>query len=186
MLYSKEIDDNAKIQLIILFTLSNAGRPVRYDDLINIIFENCNINFAEFQIALSHLEEIKHIGKTLDDSGCDIFFLLPEGKASNEYLEDTIPVYIRNPIKKFIRPYFKEEEEKSKIIGEAICLGNDEYTAHIAVMDSDDLPLLDMNFYTGARDEALKIVKKFKSDPENMYKKILEILCYNTEGDVKK
>ena len=125
MLYSREIDDNAKIQLIILFTLCNAKRPVRYDDLINIIFENCNVNFGEFQIALAHLEEIKHIGKTLDESGCDLFFILPEGEQSNSYFESSIPVYIRNPIKKYIKPYFKEEDSKDKIIAEAKNIGND-------------------------------------------------------------
>lgn len=180
MLYSREIDDNAKIQLIILYTLSCAKRPVRYDDLINIIFENCNVNFGEFQIALSHLEDIKHIEKTTDDTGCDVFFLLPEGETSNGFFENSIPVYIRNPIKKYIKPYFKEEDAKDRIIGEAEHIGNDEYIAHLAVMDSVDLPLLDLKFYTGSREESLKIVKKFKADPENMYRKILELLCEET------
>ena len=176
MLYTNEIDDNAKIQLIILFTLYHAKRPVRYDDLINLIFENCNVNFAEFQIALSHLENIKHIGKTRDESGCDVFFLLPEGETSNSYFENTIPVYIRNPIKKFIKPYFKEEDAKDKIIAEAVHHGNDEYSAHLAVMDSDDLSLFDLSFYTGSREEALRIVKNFKADPEALYRKIIEML----------
>lgn len=179
LLYSNEIDDNAKIQLIILFTLSHAERPVRYDDLINLIFENCNVNFGEFQIALSHLEDIKHIGKTRDESGCDVFFLLPDGETSNTYFENSIPVYIRNPIKKFIKPYFKEEDAKDKIIAEAEHLGNDEYSAHLAIMDSDELPLFDLSFYTGSREESLKIVKKFKEDPEGLYRKIIDILCNN-------
>lgn len=176
MLYSNEIDDGAKIQLIILFTLKNAARTVRYDDLINIIFENCNVNYAEFQIALSHLEEIKYIGKSTDETGCDVFYLLPEGDASSEYLEDSIPVYIKNPIKKYIKPYFKEEDAKQKIKAEAVAVRGDEYSAHLTIFDDDEISLLDLDFYTGSRDEALEIVRRFKENPEKLYRKVLSCL----------
>ena len=176
MLYSNEIDDNAKIQLIILFTLKSAQRPVRYDDLINLIFENCNINYAEFQIALSHLAEIKYIDKSTDKTGCDVFFLLPDGIASSEYLEDSIPVYIKNPIKKYIKPYFKEEDTKQKIKAEAVEVREGEYAAHLTILDDDEIALIDLSFYTGSREEALDIVRRFKENPENMYRKILNDL----------
>lgn len=176
MLYNNEIDDGAKIQLIILYTLKNAARHVRYDDLINIIFENCNVNYAEFQIALSHLEDIKYIDKASDETGCDLFYLLPDGEASCSYLEDSIPVYIKNPIKKYIKPYFKEEDTRQKIRAEAVMQREDEYSAHLSILDDDELSLLDLDFYTGSRSEALEIVRKFKQDPEKIYRKILACL----------
>ena len=91
MVYNREINDNAKIQCIILYTMSAADRPLRYDDLINLIFENCNVNYVEFQIALAHLEEINHITKLHDDHSCDVFILEAPGKEAIKYLEDTIP-----------------------------------------------------------------------------------------------
>ena len=46
----------------------------------------------------------------------------------------------------------------------------------LGIYDDDDLPLLEVNFYAGNREEAQKIAKNFKSDPEGVYKKILHIL----------
>lgn len=186
MLYKREIDDNALIQFIILFTLSNADRPVRYDDLINLIFDNCNVNYAEFQIALHHLVEIGHIGKTFDNSKCDVFYILDAGKEANQYFEGSIPVYIKGPIKKYIKPYFKEDEAQQKIKAEINNIRSDEYSAKLGIYDDDDLPLLEVNFYAGNREEAQKIAKNFKSDPEGVYKKILHILLklpYEPDGE---
>ena len=67
--------------------MSAADRPLRYDDLINLIFENCNVNYVEFQIALGHLEEINHITKLHDDHSCDVFVLEAPGKEAIKYLE---------------------------------------------------------------------------------------------------
>ena len=105
-----------------------------------------------------------------------MFFLLPDGIASSEYLEDSIPVYIKNPIKKYIKPYFKEEDTKQKIKAEAVEVREGEYAAHLTILDDDEIALIDLSFYTGSREEALDIVRRFKENPENMYRKILNDL----------
>lgn len=176
MLYSKEINDNAEIQLIILFTLCSADRSVRYDDLINLIFDNCNVNFGEFQIALHHLMEIGHIGKSTDETGCDVFDVLEAGREANMYLEQSIPVYIKNPIKKYIRPYFKEEEARRKIKAEPEQFRNDEYNVNLGIYDDDDLPLMEIKLYAGGREDAVKITKYFKENPEEIYRRVLGTL----------
>jgi len=176
VLYSKEINDNAQIQLIILYTLCAADRPVRYDDLINLIFDNCNVNFGEFQIALYHLIEIEHISKTSDKTDCDVFFVLDAGREANKYLEQSIPVYIKNPIKKYIRPYFKEEESRRKVKAEPEQFRNDEYNVNLGIYDDDELPLMEIKIYAGGRDDAVKITKFFKENTEDVYRKVLGVL----------
>ncbi len=184
MVYNREINDDAKIQCIILYTLSVSGRALRYDDLINLIFENCNINYVEFQIALSHLSEINHISKSLDSSGCDVFELTPAGKEAIKYLENTIPAYIKAPIKKFINPYFKNEVAKQKIKAcIEIARGDDEYNSVLGIYDDDDLPLLEINLYSGIRSEAQRISQNFSKNAEDIYQKILAILSNDEDYD---
>ncbi len=181
MVYNREINDNAKIQCIILYTMSAADRPLRYDDLINLIFENCNVNYVEFQIALGHLEEINHITKLHDDHSCDVFVLEAPGKEAIRYLEDTIPAYIRAPIKKFIKPYFKEEAAKQKIKAGIEPIRGEEYNSILGIYDDDDLPLLEIKLYSGSRSEAQKTAKLFKKNPEAIYRKIVDILIASDE-----
>lgn len=181
MVYNREINDNAKIQCIVLYTMSVADRPLRYDDLINLIFENCNVNYVEFQIALAHLEEINHITKLHDDHSCDVFVLEAPGKEAIKYLEDTIPAYIRAPIKKFIKPYFKEEAAKQKIKAGIEPVRDEEYNAILGIYDDDDLPLLEIKLYSGSRSEAQKAAKLFKKNPETIYRKIVDILIASDE-----
>lgn len=176
MIYNREINDDAKIQCIILYTLWIANRTVRYDDLINLIFENCNINYVEFQISLNNLVEIGHINKGVDNSGCDVFALAQAGKESVKYLQTTIPAYIKSPIKKYIKPYFKEESERQKIKAEIQATTEHEYNSILGIYDDDEMPLLEIKLYSGTRDDAQKTAELFKNHPEEIYKKIVEIL----------
>lgn len=176
MLYNREINDDAKIQCIILYTLSESKRKVRYDDLINLIFENCNVNYVEFQIALSNLVDIGHISKSLDINYCDVFCLTKSGEDAINYLKDTIPAYIRYPIKKYIKPYFKEETAKQKIKSDIEKVRGEEFNSVLGIYDDDDLPLLELKLYSGSRSEAQRIAEFFKKNPEEIYRKIVDVL----------
>ena len=41
MLYQKEIDDSVLIQFIILYTLSKVDDAVPYNELLNLVLDNC-------------------------------------------------------------------------------------------------------------------------------------------------
>ena len=181
MVYNREINDDAKIQCIILYTLWVSHRTLRYDDLINLIFENCNINYVEFQIALSNLTEIGHISKSQDTKNCDVFALTNAGKEAILYLQNTIPAYIKSPIKKYIKPYFNEESSKQKIKSGIEIARDDEYNSVLGIYDDDDLPLLEIKLYSGSRAQAQKTAELFKKQPEAIYKKIVDILISSEE-----
>ncbi|MBQ7976796.1 MAG: DUF4364 family protein [Clostridia bacterium] len=186
MEYNREINDGAKIQCIILYTLSVSERALRYDDLINLIFENCNVNYVEFQIALSNLTEIGHITKTLDTTGCDVFSLNSAGAEAIKYLESTLPAYIKIPIKKYIKPYFKEETAKQKIKSAIEAVRNDEYNSLLGIYDDDNLPLLEIKLYSGSREEAQKTAELFKKHPETIYRKIVDILIASEDDTTER
>ena len=67
MLYQREINDPVLIQFIILYTLNQAKDYVPYNNLINLVLDNCNINFQDFQVALDNLEHT-HLVKTFLES----------------------------------------------------------------------------------------------------------------------
>ncbi|MBQ6557779.1 MAG: DUF4364 family protein, partial [Clostridia bacterium] len=66
MLYQREIDDSVLIQYIILFTLSKVDNAVPYNELINLVLDNCNINYGDFQVALTNLVKTDHVSTYLE------------------------------------------------------------------------------------------------------------------------
>ena len=66
MLYQKEIDDSVLIQFIILYTLSKVDNAIPYNELLNLVLDNCNINYNDFQVALDNLVRTKHVNTFLE------------------------------------------------------------------------------------------------------------------------
>ncbi len=60
MLYNHEIDNSTLIQFIILYALNKANELVAYGDLLNLVLENCNIRYTDFQLSLDNLVNTKH------------------------------------------------------------------------------------------------------------------------------
>ncbi len=115
MLYQKEIDDSVLIQFIILFTLDNVDRPVAYDDLLNLVLNNCNINYNDFQIALDNLANTEHIQTFLEGDHKQIYAITQKGSNAGGFFKSQIPIYIREPIKDSIKELFRNERLKNSI-----------------------------------------------------------------------
>lgn len=176
MQYSREIDDTVLIQFMILYTLGKVKEPVRYDTMLNLIMENCNVNYAEFQIALNNLLETKHMECLKDSQDRAIYRLLPKGVTAGEFFASEIPVYIKEPINESIRPILHKAMEKERIRAEIIPVAKNQYSAKCRLQDDDGVSLLELSFFAGDRSEAVKIMQHFKTHPDEVYRKIMEIL----------
>lgn len=175
MFYKKEIDDYTQIQFIILYALSCVNSAVSYDVLINLILENCNINYTDFQIALSNLVETEHV-RTFDSDQKPMYELEQKGIDANSFFNKNVPIYVKEPIKNAVKPLLKQQNEKSRIKSTITPVRKNEFSAELGLYDDDSTPLLELSFYAGTREEATKIAEKFSKNHEEIYAKILEIL----------
>lgn len=175
MQYTREIDNDVLIQYIILFTLAKADRHVTYKQLTGLIFENCNIEFSNFQIALTNLEETGHIRSFSLDELTTVYELLPKGREANKFFENNVPIYIREPIAEAILPYFNEEAKKRSVRAVLLPINRREFAARCGIYDGET-PLLDMNIYAGTREDANKMIKRFRENPEEIYKAVLDAM----------
>ena len=176
MLYQKEIDDHILIQFIILYTLDNSDKPLPYNHLVNIVMDNCNINFNDFQIALDNLVTTKHIKKYIESGHNQIFEISSKGAEVADFFGRQVPIYIREPISESIKNLFIEERRKNAIQGEITPLRRDEYTADLRLIDDDKTVLMDLSLYAGPREEAEKIAVYFREHSDEVYAKILDAL----------
>ncbi len=176
MLYDREIDNEVLIQFIILYTLANVDYPTEYNNLLNIVLENCNINFNDFQIALDNLVETDHVNTFLKDEKCRIYEITEKGNNLAEGLRDNVPVYIREPILESIKQVYLEERRKHAVQGEIIPLRDDAFAAELKLFDDDKVQLMGLELFAGSRETAQKMADYFKNNYEEVYGKIMEIM----------
>ena len=175
MPYTREIDNNMMIQYIILFTLANAKRHVTYKQLASLILDNFNIEFSNFQVALTNLEETDHISSFALDELTTVYELLQKGTEANNFFSNNIPIYIREPLLEAIPKFFNEEEEKHSVRAELYPINKKEFAAKCGIYEKNT-PLLEMTVYAGTRKDANKMLKHFKENTEKIYSAVIDIM----------
>jgi len=175
-MYMREVDDPVMIQYIILFTLSKANRRITHSQLTCLTLDRCNINFANFEIALDNLVGIDYIEKLpaeYDDS-MPIYTLTKKGIEANKFFEGSIPIYIRDQISEYIVPFFEKEQLKKSVKAKLMEISDKEFGADLGLYDSSSA-LMELKFY-GDRKTSAKMVRNFKKNHEKIYTKIMEML----------
>ena len=176
MLYNKEFTDPIMIQYIILYALSMADRIVTHDQLTSLVLDNCNIKFTDFRIAIDNLEKINYVHIFYTPDGRTAYCeLLPAGKEANSFFEKKIPVYIREPIRDYIAPFFHEEAIKKSVMADLLPINEREYMADFGIFDGNTT-LMRLTVYTGTKDGANDMIKIFKKDPQRVYEAIIDLL----------
>ena len=163
MLYQKEIDDSVLIQFIILFALLKADKPLAYNELLNVVLDNCNINYNDFQVALDNLVSTGHALTRLEGQHNQIYSLTQKGENAGDFFKTNIPIYIREPIEESIKQLFLEERR-------------DEYAAECSLFDDDKTQLMSVTLYAGTREQAENIAEYFKENYDRIYEEILKCM----------
>ena len=173
MLYQREIDDSVLIQFIILFTLTKADEDLAYSDLVNLVLENCNINFTDFQLALDNLLVTKHIRQYILAGNIQKFAPTDKGAAAVEFFTSHIPIYIREPILDSIKEMYIEKRRKNAVKGDIIPVRRNEYAAECHLYDDDKTELMGLTLYAGSRAEEERIAVYFKEHYGEVYEAIV-------------
>ena len=175
-MYMREVDDPVVIQYIILFTLAKAGRTVTHSQLTCLTLDRCNINFANFEIALDNLVNIGYITKEESEieENMPLYSLSEKGIEANGFFETSIPIYIRDQISEYIVPFFEQEKLKKSVKAKLVQVSENEFCAECGIYDSQSA-LMELSFY-GDRKTSAAMVRNFKKNPEKIYTAVMEML----------
>ncbi len=174
MLYQKEIDDSVLIQFIILYTLSKVDDAVPYNELLNLVLDNCNINYNDFQVALDNLAKTNHISAFLEGAHNQKYRITQKGMNAGDFFTSNIPIYIREPIDASIKELFKEQRRKNAVQSNISPIRKDEYSTDCLLLDDDNTSILSLSIYAGSREEAERMARLFREKSDDIYAKILE------------
>lgn len=174
-MYMREVDDPVMIQYIILFTLAKAARRVTHSQLTCLTLDRCNINFANFQIALDNLVQIEYVRSLTNgyDEKMPVYELTEKGEQANGFFSHSIPIYIREQIEEYIAPFFEQEQLKRSVRAKLVEINSREYGVECALYDSTS-SLMELTLYAGTRETAARMIRWFKSHPEDVYAKIMK------------
>jgi len=185
MLYDREIDNSVLIQFIILHTLNKAARLVAYSDLLNLVLENCNISYTDFQLSLDNLVRTKHVEALLTGSNMQQFRITEKGAYIAASVRDKVPVYIREPIEQAVNDLLREERLRNAVRGRISLVSPKEYTAECSLYDGDNTMLMTVSLYAGTREQAEAMVTYFKENPELVYEKMIEAFSPSRKEDTE-
>ncbi|MCI8404011.1 MAG: DUF4364 family protein [Clostridia bacterium] len=181
MLYQKEIDDSVLIQFIILYTLSKVDKAIPYNDMINLVLDNCNINYNDFQVALNNLINTKHVNSFIEGGHNQKYEITQKGLNAGDFFTSNIPIYIREPIDSSIKELFKEERRKHAVRSGITPIRKDEYCAECQLYDDDNTQLLNLSLYAGSREEAERMSRFYRDHYDTIYEKLLASFSETTE-----
>lgn len=182
IMYMREVENPVTIQYIILFTLTKANQRVTHSQLTCLTLDRCNINFANFQIALDNLVRIGYV-KTLPnelEENMPIYELTEKGIEANGFFEREIPIYIREQIEEYVKPFFEAEKLKKSVRAKLVNLNEKEYAVELSLFESIS-PLMQLSFYAGSRETAAAMIRNFKANPDTVYGQILAALIGDEE-----
>lgn len=170
MIYAREIEDSVVIQLIILFALNEAERPIKRVQLDKLVLENCMINFVDYSIAIENLEELEYIHEVEEEA---LYRITEDGMQTLGYFKDKIPGFVRESIKETVAPMFLEERKKNSVRAELLPCNEIEFMSKCGIFEGEK-PLMNLELYAGTREEAEKICKAFKKNSDMIYNAVIQ------------
>lgn len=173
--YTKQVTDSAMIQYIVVFTLNEILKPVSSSFFVRLILKSCNINYMDLQIAIANLIDTEHMRQFYAPQNTHMYEILPLGIAASDYIKKQVPIYIREQIEEEIMPMFKADLLKNSVQARLVPLNQREYTVELNLYDGKT-PLMELSFYAGTREQANHIMEHFKTQPEDVYQKILKAI----------
>ena len=177
MLYQREIDDSVLIQFIILYTLYNADMPLAYDDLLNLVLDNCNISYTDFQLALDNLVTTAHVTASLESERRQVYAITKKGENTSDFFTRIVPVYIREPIDGSIKRLFIDKRRREAVRSNIVPVNTKgDYRVECSLYDDDKTQLMELNLSALTRDDAEKMARRFKDCYAGLYEEIIKIL----------
>ncbi len=168
--------EKEEMKFTILYTLAMYSTPISMEDLAAIlVWEKGILEYFDLQIMLAELiednfiEQKFHISETM-------YSLTNAGAETNDLFKDRVPKSIRDRIDDAVGSMkYETLVSPSSTVCEIVPINENQYMARLNIIDNKT-PLIDFSIYIGERNEAERIVEKFKANPEKVYQKIVDIV----------
>ena len=165
----------AENKALILYILNKVNKPMENTALYKLVLTFENMNYFYFQQFLLDLIDNKYILKATVDSGEALYELTAEGKQAINLVQDLIPGFIRFQIDNNFQKDLHSIENESTITAEFIPESENSYTVVCKIIENGAV-VFEVRTFAGSREQASKIIENWKTNAENIYPQILDLL----------
>lgn len=170
------IDDQklADSKLLILYICQKIGKPVSYNELLELVISISDMNYFYFQQFLLDLLEDKFIIKYEQDDE-EIIELTNEGKNALELTIDMLPGILKLKVDSEFKENFTKIKERYSVFAEYTPITETDFSVKCKIIENN-VTVFNLEANAGSREQAKQIVNNWNNNATEIYPKILDIL----------
>ena len=172
MPYNSLLKDHFYIKIIILFVFNNYKKPIRNQRITDIVLEEFEIDYFDFQKCLYDLLSISLVRVFQEDKN-NMYELTEKGKEVSTLFEDRIPYIIKQKLLFSINKGLEALEPKTAVEADVQVSHKGEFNAFLKIYEMGDL-LFEINMNVGSRELAYKTKEYFLNNAQNIYQEAVK------------
>lgn len=162
------VREQLDIKILILYILARLPGPVDRTSLSDIVFSDGAIDYFTFSDCLSDLISTGHISKENYK-----FEITERGREDGAMMENSLPISVRDNADAAMLPV-AERISRDSMIRTGHEMGHNGCTVHLTLSDGKGI-VMDLSAMVGDEDMASQIEKKFRSNAEEYYVRMLNM-----------
>lgn len=169
----------AENKVLILYLLNKLQNGIKSDNLYKIVSSANNMNYFYFQELLTDLIESNFVGSFTNDEDT-IIKITSDGQNALSLTKSLLPGILKLKADNVFKEEISSIAEESSIITEYIPKDEKNYTVKCKIVEKNET-VFEVSTFAGSRDRAKQISDNWKSNANNIYPKIMDLLL---NGDI--
>lgn len=169
------ISDKLEIKFLILYIAARVAGPVPFEVMQDLSMCDGGVDYFGFSECLADLVRTEHL--TRDGEG--LYAITDKGRRNSAICESSLPYSVRMQVERNLVGYNEQLRRKALVGAQIEQREKGGYTVTLSLRDELD-ELMSLRLLVTRQDMALELQRRFRAGAEDIYSRILEILC---EGD---
>ncbi len=164
----------AQHKLILLYIIDKIEYSVTNSEITRFVLENNHMNYFQAQQYLSEMVSSKLL-QIITKNGYEYYELTNKGNTTLNCFNNRIPIEIKNRIDEKYKKTKEEKIKETQIIGNYYKKDKNQYIVNLKVIENEKT-LFSLSIDVVSVKQAKMICKKWKANPQIIYKNIIDML----------
>ena len=171
------IQDKLEIKFLILYIAARIEEPAPFDAILDLTLCDDAIDYFDFSECLADLVRTGHLVQ--DEEG--LYAITDKGRRNSAACEGSLPYAVRLRAEQNLAVSNEQLKRQSLVRADVREREGGGYTLKLSLSDELD-SLMNLEVLVTRRELAMDIRRRFQDQPEEIYAKILAVLCGKDGG----
>jgi hypothetical protein len=165
------IQGKLEIKLLLLYILCRLEAPVNMDTLTDVAMCDDGVSYFDLSAALAELTESEHVSRT-----DELYQVTDKGRRNSAITEDNLPYSVRLRCDHRLVEINAQMRKLKRIHGAVIPREDDRFQLRLALDGEDGENVFTMTLLCDTQEEADRLEKSFRRDPEGFVARLQSVL----------